>query len=181
MSNSYTPDEVTFALYFDRELDSEEEAKFEAALNADSELLAQYHLFVETHEHVYAHFEALETSYPLEGFSDRVMNDIPEEAPWVQGSTIERAAQSMEQNESSWFKRILIPIFIGTLTAAAILILVSRNDRLASEQPGVSADRPETQLIDHKVTWLESDEDDDLIDSEESEESEESETEGDGI
>ena len=169
MSNSYTPDEVTFALYFDRELDSEEEAKFEAALNADSELLAQYHLFVETQESVYAHFEALETSYPLEGLTDRVMKEIPQEAPWSQASTIERKAQSIEQNESSWFKRILIPIFIGTLTAAAILILVSRKDQLVSEPPGVNADRTETQLIDHKVTWLESDEDDDLIDSEESE------------
>ena len=181
MSNSYTPDEVTFALYFDRELDSEEEAQFEAALNTDSELLAQYHLFVETHEHVCAHFEALETSYPLEGLTDRVMKHIPEEAPWSQVSTTERASQPMEQSDFSWFKRILIPVFIGTLTAAAILILVSRKDQIVSEQPGMSADRPETQLIDHKVTWLESDEDDDLIDSEESEESEESEAEDDGI
>ena len=175
MSNTYTPDEVTFALYFDRELDREEEAKFEAALNADSELLAQYHLFVETHEQVCAHFEALETSYPLEGFTERVMNDIPEQAPWAQSSTIERASQSLEQSDSSWFKRILIPVFIGCLTAAAILILVSKKGPLTSEQPGISTERPETQLIDHKVTWLESDEDDDLDDSEESE------TEDDGI
>ena len=158
MSQSYTPDEVTFALYFDNELDHEEEVKFEAALNTDHDLLVRYNLWVETHERVYAHFESLEESYPLEGFTERVMAELPEQAPWTERATSESASQSMEAEESSWFKRFFIPILVGGLTAAAILLVLSRKDTLVSPQPEVNQPRPETQLIDHKVTWLESDE-----------------------
>jgi hypothetical protein len=161
MSHDYTPDEVTFALYFDNELDHDEEAKFEAALNTNSELLARYNLWTETYEHICDHFEALEETYPLESFTERVMKELPQEAPWEQESSSERISQAIEERESSWFKRFFMPMLVGSLTVAVVVVILSRKDQLVSTPNDVTPQRSDTQLIDHKVTWLEDDEDED--------------------
>lgn len=178
MSHNYTPDEVTFALYFDNELDREEELRFEAALQDDPKLLAQYNLWAETYERVYEHFETLEANYALEGFTERVMAELPQEAPWEKRSG-ESAPREEIKRESQWFKRFFIPILIGSLTAAVIVFALTRQDQLVSSPTEVTSPRPETQLITHTVTWLESDEEDDA--NEENEENEEFDDEDDGI
>ena len=166
MSQDYTPDEITFALYFDNELDLDEATKFEAALNANPELLAQYNLWAEMQEQVCAHFETLEKTYSLEGFTERVMNDLPQTSPWKQPSS-EHISHTIEVQESSWFKRLLIPILVGGLTAAVVVFILSRRNELVLPHTDQATQRPETQLIDHKVTWLENDEEDETEDPEE--------------
>jgi anti-sigma factor RsiW len=129
MSTKYqtpsTYDEVTFALYFDQEMDQQEEARFEAALKADSALMKRYNDWVSVYEHFTAHFESLETHYQLDGFTDAVMSDLP--AEWDhQRSGGSWAADDHAESHPSWTRRILAPFLIGSMIAAALFIVFKR-------------------------------------------------------
>ena len=81
--NKYHYDEVTFALYYDYELDAEESTRFEAALEKDPDLLKAYEQWASTLEHLSQNFEAIEEQYELDGFSQKVMAALPS-TPWKQ-------------------------------------------------------------------------------------------------
>jgi hypothetical protein len=89
------------------------------------------------------------------------MKGLPQEAPWEQESSSERISQAIEERESSWFKRFFMPMLVGSLTVAVVVMILSRKDQLVSTPNDVTPQRSDTQLIDHKVTWLEDDEDED--------------------
>jgi anti-sigma factor RsiW len=165
-----TYNEVHFALYFDRELDQEAEAQFEVALKADAELLAHYNEWVDTYEALNAHFEAVESSYPLEGFTDRVMADLPELSAQTQASPSDTTAGLEDSGERvSWFRQIFIPFLIGSLAAAALFIALNR--QVSSESGGdTNASGAElgnstdglTPISDNKgSTWPENDDEED--------------------
>ena len=168
---SKTPDDITFALYYDDELNLEESKRFEDSLRSDPELFARYQFWVETQESLAAHFESLESNYELGGFTDRVMSELPEVAPWeVSAASPARAVTPSEPEGESWIKRLIFPLLIGSLTAAVILMIV---DRRAPSGPGgapaAGASQDNTTLIkdnEVKVTWLEDEEEEELEGSE---------------
>ena len=124
-----TYDEITFALFYDGELDDEESKRFEEALSQSESLSAQYGEWIAARDALYDHFEALEASYPLDGFSDQVMNALPNRSPWAPPK--EQRIHSIPTTSTwrSWFT----PILIGGLTAAAILLIAQSLNRVTSQ------------------------------------------------
>ena len=115
-------DEVTFALFYDNELDAEEERAFVAQLKQDSTLMEAYEDWVEGIEAVSQHIKHLESDYELDQFTASVMAALPEQSPWRSKTPTTKVDVDIE-SEQSWLKSWLTPILIGGLTAAAILIV----------------------------------------------------------
>jgi anti-sigma factor RsiW len=137
-------DDVTFALYFDHELDQSAESEFEAALNSNPELLAQYEDWVATYEMLNAHFEAREAQYSLEGFTDRVMGELPETLERTQRGEAE-PAELEEVSLSARLRSILVPFFAGCCVAAVIFMILQRpqpSHPSAQSQPDSLAAQP---------------------------------------
>ena len=115
--NKHNYDEVTFALYYDYELDAEESIRFEAALKSDPKLLEAYEHWASTFEHLSQNFEAVEDQYELEGFTQKVMEALPND-PWKRArpkeSVVSEVISQPESFWAGWFK----PILIGSLSAA---------------------------------------------------------------
>jgi anti-sigma factor RsiW len=164
MTHAQNFDEVTFALFYDDEMSQEESAHFEATLESDPDLLARYQQWVEIQEGLSAHFESLEASYSLEGFTARVMDALPEQATWELEATPPERVISEAAPRDSWVKRLLFPLMLGSLTAAVILMIVDRRAPEGTSQPHqVGVNQDNTTLINDsevKVTWLEDDDDD---------------------
>lgn len=158
-----TYDEVHFALYFDRELDQEAEAQFEAALKTNAELLAHYNEWVDTYEALNAHFEAVESSYPLEGFTDRVMADLPELSAQSQTSSSVAAAEPEDSEERvSWIRQVFIPFLIGSLVAAALFVALNRPANPGSEGTEIhNSTDGLTPINDKGSTWPGNDDEED--------------------
>jgi anti-sigma factor RsiW len=115
-------DEVTFALYYDYELDSDESTQFEHALEQDPTLLKAYEDWVSAFELLSQNFEALEDDYDLEGFSQKVMNSLPND-PWPKTQPAETVHVKDSVESEPWWAGWFKPILIGTLAAAAVLIV----------------------------------------------------------
>lgn len=152
-------DEITFALYYDHELDQEETERFEAALQSDPELMAQYEEWSISLALFHEHIDQLESSYQLDQLSDKVMANLPEQAPWNTSRSSEPESVVMPQREgvASWWKQLWVPALVGGLAAAAILLIA--NGIMQSEQPKTTS----TQLINHDgeegaVIWIVDDE-----------------------
>ena len=84
-------DEITFALFYDGELDEEESRRFESALAEGGELSDRYGQWLCVRDATLDHFETVEGRYELQGFSDQVMSALPQESPW---STPSKASTS---------------------------------------------------------------------------------------
>ena len=170
-----TYDEVQFALYFDHELDQEAETHFEEALKADAELLARYNEWVGAYETLNAHFESLESSYQLEGFTDRVMAELPELSAHAQISSTPADVEPADSDERvSWIRQMFIPFLIGSLAAAALFVALNRQVNSAGESgaanPGAELGNNTnglTPISDEKgSTWPENDDDEEDEDDE---------------
>jgi negative regulator of sigma E activity len=124
------PDEIIFALFYDGELDQEEETHFIESLKSDPELREQYDHWVETLEAMQEHIIAQEGDYPLTDFSDRVMAALPEEAPQRSSQPplrVEMEAEADAQSSFiSWFKQAWIPALIGGIAAALVLVVMQQ-------------------------------------------------------
>lgn len=115
-------DEVTFALYYDYELDAEESTRFEAALKTDPDLLKAYEQWASSFEYLSQNFEALEDQYELDGFSQKVMAALPSN-PWPEAKTTEPDLSQKNIQKEAWWAGWFKPILIGSLAAAAILVV----------------------------------------------------------
>ena len=130
--NKYHYDEVTFALYYDYELDAEESTRFEAALEKDPDLLKAYEQWASAFEHLSQNFAAIEEQYELEGFSQKVMAALPSN-PWKRAKVEESSSSPAIAQQESWWAGWFKPILIGSLAAAAVLV-VSRSIQSPSPQ-----------------------------------------------
>ena len=163
MNNEQNFDEVTFALFYDDEMSQEESQQFETALESDTELLARYERWIYVQEGISAHFESLEANYSLDGFTNRIMDALPEQAPWEVEAP--RRAPVEEPQTDSWIKRILFPLMIGSLTTAVILVIMRQStpsDQVPQNSVSPSNQDNTTLIKDSevKVTWLEEDDED---------------------
>lgn len=115
-------DEITFALFYDGELDAAESLRFEEALS-NSELAERYGQWLAVRDTICDHFENLESQYSLEGFSDRVIEALPEQSPWsnprLSSESVAKESVSFGLSLRRWFA----PMLVGGLTAAAIIII----------------------------------------------------------
>ena len=161
-----TYDEVTFALYFDHELDQIEETRFEAALTADEALHARYDEWANTHYVLNSHFEALESNYALDGFTERVMGALPEIDSLT--TPVPAKAERELMSLSDRLKQALVPFLIGSLAAAALFVVLGRQithpnggDARPGSEFGESFDGLTPISNEEGPTWLESDDEED--------------------
>lgn len=161
-NNDY--DEITFALFYDGELDREEEADFMEALDSDSALREHYESWAELGHRVHDHFEALEASYDLDRFTDQVMEGLPNVSSWTSSRSTEAIVE--ESSGASWWRTWMAPMMIGAVSAAAILVIAQSLTQVQSTttRSTVLINYPEQddKAQESPVIWL--------VDEEESEE-----------
>lgn len=150
-------DEVTFALFYDNELDAEEERAFEAQLNDDPQLLEAYNQWVSGLEAVRQHVESVEANYTLDQFTDRVMSALPSESAWTHSTSKSNVSIDQEPKQS-WWQGWFTPILVGGLTAAAILIIARTIETkgLSSQRSTVLINYPDQKETSQEapVIWL---------------------------
>lgn len=168
------PDEIIFALFYDGELDKDEEARFIESLQNDAALRQQYDAWAEALEAMQDHIIAQEEAYPLDNFSDRVMAALPSEAPQrVSMPSREHEIASEDQNGfMSWWKQAWMPALIGGIAAALVLIIMQQLNAPSNQVT------PTTNVISYEgdkgttegertVIWVVDDESDEEDDSKE--------------
>jgi negative regulator of sigma E activity len=162
-------DEITFALFYDNELDEEDARAFEAQLQDDSELMSAYQEWRATLNAVTDHFEYVESTYNLDDFTKKVMRAISDEPSWAESLTYDQSSAEILL-ENPWWKAWLFPILIGSLAAAAVLIVArsldtsSQNAQRSTvlinypDQSGSTQEAPVIWLLDEEEKLEEADE-----------------------
>jgi len=163
-NNDY--DEITFALFYDEELDHDEERAFLEALESDQVLRERYEAWTELGTHLAKHFESKELSYSLDHLSDKVMSNLPTDPSWSSSQSVQEVVE--EESSTPWWRSWLTPMMVGAIGAAVILIVVQSltQIKVSSTRSTVLINYPEQgdQAQESPVIWL--------IDEEENEEDE---------
>jgi negative regulator of sigma E activity len=153
-------DEITFALFYDGELDSDESRRFEEELESDEALASRYGEWLRVREALMDHFEAIEAEYKLEGFSDRVMDALPTTSPW-ETSRESTSSPSIERPSFNW-RAWFTPMLVGGLTAAAIMLIAQSltrvNDQSARSTVLINYPEQGDKAQTSPVIWLVEDE-----------------------
>jgi hypothetical protein len=122
-NNQY--DEITFALYYDHELDAKEAKLFEMALEQNEQLMKTYDQWVDAQEAVSQYLEDKEAEYQLEGFSDRVMKALPADPNWKVRSEQQEVVSKQDSNQQTpWWQSWFTPMLVGGLVAAALILVI---------------------------------------------------------
>ena len=160
MSERHTQyDEVTFALYYDHELDAKEAKLFELSLERDEQLMEAYNQWVDVQEAVHHYFEDKESSYKLDHFSDRVMKALPADPNWRTSKPPNSEPVAVQLNtDSPWWQTWLTPMLIGGLVTAALMLIVQgfQGNSVQQQRSTVLINYPDQEEQGDKapVIWL---------------------------
>ena len=135
-------------LYLDGELDDEVQEEIENQLEADDSLKAELSQLIQMRSYISDLYEQQESTYELDGLSDRIMDSLGKPSWTVDQTTIQLDKGSLvhpESSSQSWWSKNLFPLFIGAAVAAALLLVVN-----AFNAPKTQSS-PSTVLIQDQV------------------------------